>query len=46
MDESLDIFKGVGAQRVIWTIFMPSGQSGKGVGGAKVCALNHCNIAK
>jgi hypothetical protein len=23
-----------------------SGESGKGVGGARVCALNHCNIAK
>jgi hypothetical protein len=24
----------------------PSGQSGKGVGGARVCALNYCSIAK
>jgi hypothetical protein len=24
----------------------PSGQSGKGVGGARVCALHYCSIAK
>ncbi len=31
---------------VIWTFLRPSGQSGKGVGGARVCALNYCSIAK
>ncbi len=39
INEYLDILKGVGAQIVIWTC-------GKGVGGARVCALNHCSIAK
>ncbi len=42
----LDILKGVGAQIVIWTFLRPSGQSGKGVGGARVCAFNHCSIAR
>jgi len=27
-------------------LLWPSSQSGKGVGGAIVCALNHCSIAK
>ncbi len=45
INEYLDILKGVGAQIVIWT-FYDQVVSGKGVGGAIVCALNHCNVAK
>jgi hypothetical protein len=36
----------VAAQIVIWTFYDQFGQSEKGVGGARVCALDHCNIAK
>jgi hypothetical protein len=43
--EYLDILKGVGAQIVIWTFYDQVGQSGKGLGGAKVCATNYCKIA-
>jgi hypothetical protein len=40
------ILKAVGSQRVIWTILRPNGQSGKGVDGERVSALNYYSIAK
>jgi hypothetical protein len=33
-------------QIVIWTFYDQVVQVVKGVGGARVCALNHCSIAK
>jgi len=40
------MLKGVGAQIVIWTFYDQVVKVEKGVGGARVCALNHCSIAK
>jgi hypothetical protein len=34
------------ARAQIVNFLWPSGQSGEGVGGARVCALNYCTIAK
>jgi hypothetical protein len=36
----------MGAQIVIWTVYDQVVKVKKGVGGARVYALNHCSIAK
>jgi hypothetical protein len=46
INEYIDILKQGGSPDSDLDFLLPSGQSGKGVGGAIVCALNHCNIAK
>ncbi len=46
INEYLNILKRGGSPDSDLDFFGPSGQSGKGVGGAIVCDLNHCNIAK
>jgi hypothetical protein len=46
INEYLDILKRVGSPDSDLDFLRPSGQSGKGVGGARDCALNHCSIAK
>jgi hypothetical protein len=46
INEYLEILKRGGSPDSDLDFLYPSGQSGKGVDGAIVCALNHCNIAK